>query len=59
MEWIRADERVPEDDRRVLCVTRTKKGVRDHVIAYMSKYGWTTKAQVTHWMELPEFPEEE
>lgn len=51
---------VPEDDRRVLCCTRTKAGAMNIVIGYYSDR-WVSgmNSNVIAWMELPKCPEVE
>lgn len=58
-EWIPISERLPEDDRHVLCLTRTKKGLCNVVIGFYFEDMWHCgmNSNVTHWMELPEPPE--
>ena len=53
----------PDSDRRVLCLTKTKKGVLNYVLGYYAhdrKY-WVCgmNSNVIAWMDLPEPPEEE
>ena len=58
-EWIKTTDRLPEDDRHVLCLTRTKKGLWNVVIGYYMDGFWRVgmNSNVTHWMPLPEPPE--
>lgn len=60
--WIRADEEVPNDDRYVLCCCRNKEGRPNIVKWYYSRtegrWACGMNSNVTHWMELPEPPEE-
>ena len=59
-KWISVDERLPEDDQRVLVVCRTKKGVQSVNLAYYWNGAWHgqgSMAGVTHWMPLPPVPE--
>ena len=61
-KWIGVDERLPEDDRRVLVACRTKKGVQSVKLAYYwngTWHGQGSMAGVTHWMPLPTPPEVE
>lgn len=56
-KWISVDEKLPEDDRRVLVVCRTKKGIQSVNLAYYWNGAWHgqgSMAGVTHWMALPE-----
>lgn len=56
--WRPASE-PPENDREVLVVTRSKKGVQSVDKGYHDGERWIHRgsAEVTHWMELPELPE--
>ncbi len=59
-EWISVDERLPEENIRVLVCCQTKKGVRSINIAYQTYkfwHGYGSMSGVTHWMPLPEMPE--
>ena len=58
--WISAEERLPETDDHVLCCTRTKKGTANVVVGYYMDGLWRCgmNSNVTHWMPLPEPPEE-
>lgn len=59
-KWISVDERLPEDDHRVLVACRTKKGVQAVNLAYYwngTWHGQGSMAGVTHWMPLPPVPE--
>lgn len=59
-EWINARHgaMVPDNDRRVLCLTMTKKGILNHVIGYYDHVRWCCgmNSNVIAWMELPEPP---
>ena len=63
--WISVEERLPERYKHVLVATRfTDGGEPDLEIAYFSIGGWKKEegrlyGKVTHWMPLPEPPEEE
>ena len=63
MNWIMTKDRLPEDDRKVLCCTVTKKGAKNLVIGYHYSdsigTGWATgmNSNVIAWMELPDPPE--
>lgn len=54
--WIPVTERLPEDDRKVLCQTVTKKGIVNFVIGYHYGGGWACgmNSNVVAWMPLPE-----
>ncbi len=58
--WIRTAERLPDHDRDVLIVTRSKNGHRQIDKGYCDGQRIVHRgtAQVTHWMEMPELPEE-
>lgn len=60
--WIRADEKLPDDDRYVLCCCRNKEGKPNIVRGYYSQSTgrWVCgmNSNVTHWMDLPAPPEE-
>lgn len=60
-KWINAREKQPEDQQEVLVCTRSKNGVRNIDKGYWSidRYIHRGSAEVTHWMPLPGFPEEE
>lgn len=50
----------PDTDRRVLCVTLTKKGVLNYYLGYYTEQtGWVCgmNSNVVAWMELPAPPE--
>lgn len=59
--WINARHGavVPDNYRRVLCLTRTKKGQLNYVLGYYAGGRWVTgmNSNVIAWMELPEPPE--
>lgn len=61
-EWIPVGERVPEDEYRVLCSTRTKKGANNVIIGYYSaelgRWVGGMMSEVVAWMPLPEPYEE-
>ena len=63
IEWIRADERVPEDMERVLCCTVTKSGRKNIVMGYWDpddeRWVCGMNSNVRWWMPLPEMPKEE
>lgn len=71
--WISVEERLPEEDVRVLVYAKGKKGNAVTEITYYSSHlygfnitGWQSPSNyfyqehtITHWMPLPEPPEEE
>lgn len=58
--WIPVDQMLPPDDMRVLCLTRTKKGTYNAIVGYHADDRWCCgmNSNVTHWMPVPELPEE-
>ena len=58
--WIPVEQMVPPDDMRVLCLTRTKKGTHNILVGYHANGRWCCgmNSNVTHWMPVPEPPEE-
>ena len=61
MEWIRVRDRLPEDQVEVLVATRSKNGVRNIDKGYLAidHFIHRGRAEVTHWMPLPEPPKED
>lgn len=59
--WRNARTEQPADQEEVLVCTRSKKGMRNIDKGYWSIDRWIHRgsAEVTHWMPLPLFPEEE
>jgi hypothetical protein len=57
--WISIEDRLPDDARRVLCCTKTQKGVYNIVIGYYMGGMWRCgmNSNVVFWMELPKVPE--
>lgn len=55
--WISVEERLPKKDERVLFFAKDSRATMD------TAYGWWVRAseryKVTHWMPLPEPPEED
>lgn len=61
-KWTSVKDRLPDTDDIVLVVTKTKHGVRNINRAYHNAGFWHgsgSMANVTHWMPLPELPEDE
>ena len=61
MDWISVRDRLPEDQVEVLVATRSKNGVRNIDKGYLAidHFIHRGRAEVTHWMPLPELPKEE
>lgn len=59
--WISVKEALPGPEERVLCCTRNRKGEPNFVLGYYTDGMWRVgmNSNVTHWMLLPEPPEEE
>lgn len=68
--WISVEDRLPEDETEVLCWYRDENGEYYCTLGWYHRTnygaGWTTDAEisgyfgcVTHWMPLPEPPEED
>ena len=60
-EWISVKDMLPEDQEEVLVCTRSKNGVRNIDKGYMAidRFIHRGRAEVTHWMPLPEPPKGE
>ena len=60
-EWISVKDRLPEDQEEVLVCTRSKNGVRNLDKGYMAidRFIHRGRAEVTHWMPLPQPPKGE
>lgn len=64
--WISVEERLPEDEKDVAVIVKLQKGNWMYLTAFRLPYGgwWINKgagldyAEITHWMPLPEPPEE-
>lgn len=56
-EWIPADARLPETEEKVLCWTRTQKGVNNMVVGYYSpqlqRWCCGMNSNVIAWRGLP------
>lgn len=60
-DWISVSDFLPAAGVRVLVATKPKKGPRSINLAYWldgSFHGMGSMAGVTHWMPLPDLPEE-
>ena len=55
-QWISVKERLPENGIEVLVVSDGETGASWHE---KGEFGWAIGGTVTHWMPLPEPPEEE
>ena len=56
-EWISVEERLPEDNERVLCFI--PDWVESNLGAVIVQFGWCCKRRnmiISHWMPLPEPP---
>jgi len=70
MNWICVEEKLPERLQKVLFVCVQDKHLRNIYMGYWSEAGWDIYLPydsfklregvnvVTHWMELPEYPED-
>ncbi len=58
--WIPVTEKIPPDQEEVLLLTRSKNGVRNVDKGYwaIDHFIHRGRSEVTHWMPLPEAPEE-
>lgn len=58
--WISVKDRLPEDQQEVLVCTRSKNGSRNIDKGYLAidHFIHRGRAEVTHWMPLPELPED-
>ncbi len=69
MNWISAKDSLPPFNHEVLYVAITDTGTREMMTGHLGAQGWThccmfystmhlnENVIVTHWMELPEFPD--
>ena len=60
-EWISVEDRLPEDQEEVLVCTRSKNGIRNIDKGYMAidRFIHRGRAEVTHWMQMPDLPKGE
>ena len=59
-QWIKVTDRMPElddDGHSEMVLALDNKGMRH--LNFLKDTGWLLPAEVTHWMPLPELPEEE
>lgn len=61
MDWISVRDRLPEDQVEVLVATRSKNGVRNIDKGYLAidHFIHRGRAEVTHWLPMPEPPKED
>ena len=59
-QWISVKDRIPPDQEEVLVCTLSKNGVQNIDKGYwaIDHFIHRGRSQVTHWMPLPELPEE-
>lgn len=60
-EWISVEDRLPELDAKVLCYFKNRPHSPDVICenVYFGSGQWMAeKSKVSHWMPLPEPPEE-
>lgn len=59
-KWISVMDRLPPDQEEVLVCTLAQNGVRNIDKGYwaIDRFIHRGRSQVTHWMPLPELPEE-
>ena len=60
--WRDAAAEIPEDERKVLCLTQTKRGDLNHVLGYyahdLMRWVCGMNSNVKYWMALPDAPKE-
>jgi hypothetical protein len=57
--WISVEERLPDNEDVVLCVTKNKRPFVCRYDHYWKHWRVSGSVKVTHWMPLPEPPTEE
>ena len=58
-QWINCNEKMPEVDENGCSETVLVVGHRKMILQnFIYKYEWRMPMEVTHWMPLPELPEE-
>jgi hypothetical protein len=57
--WISVEERLPDNEDVVLCVTKNKRPFVCRYDHYWKHWRVSKSVKVTHWMYLPEPPTEE
>lgn len=58
-EWISVNERVPDTYDKVLVLTKNRKIFTACYRCRWGEWALASKACVTHWMPMPDLPEEE
>jgi hypothetical protein len=59
MEWINIDDKLPEIDEFVLfCSSDNGYMGVDHIDKDMNPFDWINMHMITHWMPLPEPPDD-
>ncbi len=68
MNWINVEDRLPPDYQEVLYCATFQHGNKELMTGHRAKGDWThccmyystirlnAECEVTHWMELPEYP---
>lgn len=67
MNWISADEKLPEDCQDVLLFAINEMGTKELMVGHIEKCVWhycclfyvsigLHNVKVTHWCELPDYP---
>lgn len=57
-EWISVKDRLPRNSNTVLCVTKNGRPFVSKYNYAWSRWAVSGSVKVTHWMPLPEPPEE-
>ena len=57
--WISVEDRLPDNEDTVLCVTKNKRPFVCRYDHYWKHWRVSGSVKVTHWMPLPEPPEVE
>lgn len=59
MNWISVEDRMPEDNERVLVYTQSGKTVMARWCQRQEKFMAAGRLNATHWMKMPAAPEVE